>query len=102
MRALRIAYLVVGLGLLAAVLYGVDVAAAGAWLGRMGVAGVVSVIAVYGLIFTCDAAAWWLILAGPKLEAAWLGRLWLADTVTFPSNRSGRCIGVIVRNVNTP
>ena len=81
MRALRIAYLVVGLGLLAAVLYGVDVAAAGAWLGRMGVAGVVSVIAVYGLIFTCDAAAWWLILAGPKLEAAWLGRLWLVRLV---------------------
>ena len=81
MRALRIAYLVAGLGLLAAVLYGVDLAAAGAWLARMGVLGVVSVVAVYGLVFTCDAAAWWLILSGGKLEVAWLGRLWLVRLV---------------------
>ncbi len=81
MRLLRIAYLIVGLGLLAAVLYGVDLAAAGEWLGRMGVAGVVAVITVYGLVFTCDSAAWWFILAGAKLEGVWLGRLWTVRLV---------------------
>ena len=81
MRALRIAYLVAGLGLLAAVLYGVDLAAAGEWLAGMGVAGVAAVIAVYALVFTCDSAAWWFILAREKLEGAWLGRLWLVRLV---------------------
>ena len=81
MRAVRIVYLAAGLGLLAAVLYGVDMTAAGAWLGRMGFAGAVSVIAIYALVFTCDSAAWWLILAGPKLQAIWLRRLWLVRLV---------------------
>lgn len=81
MRALRIFYLVAGLGLLAAVLFGVDLAAAGEWLGRMGVAGVASVFAVYALIFTCDSASWWLILAGEKLKGVWLGRLWMVRLV---------------------
>ncbi len=81
MRAFRIAYLVAGLGLLAAVLYGVDLAAAGEWLGRMGVAGVAAVITVYALVFACDSAAWWFILAGAKLEGVWLGRLWTVRLV---------------------
>lgn len=81
MRALRIAYLVAGLGLLAAVLYGVDLAAAGGWLARMGVAGVAAVITVYALVFTCDSAAWWFILGAEKLEGAWLARLWLVRLV---------------------
>ena len=81
MRALRIVYLVAGLGLLAAVLIGVDLAAAGGWLGRMGFAGVASVIAVYALIFTCDSASWWLILAGARLEGGWLGRLWVVRLI---------------------
>jgi uncharacterized protein (TIRG00374 family) len=81
LRILRIVYLVVGLGLLAAILYSVDLAAAGAWLGRMGPLGIVSVIVVYALVFTCDSAAWWLILAGPRPEGVWLGRLWMTRLV---------------------
>ena len=81
MRILRIVYLVAGLGLFAAVLIGVDLASAGEWLGRMGFAGVASVIAVYALVFTCDSAAWWLILAGERLKGVWLGRLWLVRLV---------------------
>ena len=47
----------------------------------MGFAGVASVIAVYALIFTCDSASWWLILAGARLEGGWLGRLWLVRLI---------------------
>ncbi len=81
MRTLRIVYLVAGLGLLAAVLFAVDLAAAGGWLGRMGALGVASVFAVYALIFTCDSASWWLILAGEQLKGVWLGRLWMVRLV---------------------
>ena len=81
MRILRIVYLFAGLGLLAVILYEVDLSAAGAWLGRMGPLGVASVLAIYMLAFTCDSAAWWLTLAGPRLERLWLGRLWMARLV---------------------
>lgn len=67
--------------MLGVVVYGVDMAALGQWLGRMGGAGMALVFVLYAVVFICDSASWWLIMAGRRLKMIWLGRLWMVRLV---------------------
>ena len=76
MRLFRVIYLLLGVGLLAAVVAASDLAAVGDRLVQLGLAGAAAVVAIAGVAFLCDSSSWWLILSGRRLEAAWLYRLW--------------------------
>lgn len=76
MRLFRIIYLLLGVGLLAAVVAASDLAAVGDRLVQLGLAGAAAVVVITGAAFLCDSSSWWLILSGPRLEAVWLYRLW--------------------------
>ncbi len=76
MRLFRLIYLLLGIGLLAAVIAASDLTAVGDWLFRLGLAGVVTVFVIDCCAFLCDSGSWWLMLSGDKLEAVWLYRLW--------------------------
>jgi uncharacterized membrane protein YbhN (UPF0104 family) len=75
-RLFRVIYLLLGVGLLAAVVAASDLAAVGDRLVQLGLAGAAAVVAIAGVAFLCDSSSWWLILSGRRLEAAWLYRLW--------------------------
>lgn len=75
-RLFRLIYLLLGIGLLAAVITASDLAAVNDWLFQLGLIGVVAVFVIYCCAFLCDSGSWWLMLSGDKLEAVWLYRLW--------------------------
>ncbi|MEM7170323.1 MAG: lysylphosphatidylglycerol synthase transmembrane domain-containing protein [Pseudomonadota bacterium] len=73
---LRGLYLLLGLGLLAFVVWDVDLAQVGDWMVALGWLGALAVIAVYFIAFLVDTAAWHLMLPSARLTAAWLYVLW--------------------------
>jgi putative membrane protein len=74
MRWLKIAYLLVGLGLLAVVLSQAKLDAVGAHIANVGY-GVVALLAIALAIQATDAFTWQMVLPAARLELAWFTRL---------------------------
>lgn len=79
MRGLRIAYLGIGILLLAGILAEVDLGEAASRLASIGW-GFAAVMAVYALSFVLDSAIWLLALPRLPLDLSWTARMFLVRT----------------------
>jgi len=73
---LRYLFIALGLALLAGLLWHTDLAAVGAHLHGLGVAGAAAVLGLYFLAFLFDTAVWMMTLATRAPGAAWLFQIW--------------------------
>lgn len=76
MRHLRLVFLLIGVGLLGVVVVETDLAAVAGHLAKIGVAGVLAVLALYFTAFLLDTVSWQLALPRAGLGLSWLYRLW--------------------------
>ena len=78
---LRAIYLVIGVGLLAAVVWQTDLAALGDQLTGFGLVAFAIVLALYALEFLTDVVAWQYTLTPPRTGLRWMGKLYLVRLV---------------------
>lgn len=76
MRYLKILYLLIGVALLAAVLYETDLAEVADLIGRVGPIGLLTVMAVYFAVFSIDTLTWQMAIPSVPLNLSWLCRFW--------------------------
>jgi len=74
-RALKVLYLLLGVGLLVLVIAEIDLAEVGAQMTRVGF-GFAVILAVYLVAFVIDSVTWQMTIAGVPLDASWAYRVW--------------------------
>jgi glycosyltransferase 2 family protein len=74
-RALKIVYLLLGVGLLAAVVAEIELAEVADQVARVGI-GFAFILTVYLVAFIIDSVTWQLTIAGVPLDATWAYRVW--------------------------
>lgn len=80
MRWLKIAFLLAGLGLLAAIVHDTDLVEVGHLVGAVGW-GMAAILGVYFVAFLIDTASWQLALPAAPLDSRWLARLWVVRMI---------------------
>ena len=75
MRALKILYLLLGVGLLAVVIAEIDLAVVSANVTRVGI-GFAAILAIYLVAFVLDSVSWQITISSVPLNARWAYRVW--------------------------
>ena len=99
---LRIATLLLGLGLFGWVLWQTDLEQVGTAMGQIGLVGALAVAGVYFSAFLVDTQCWQLAVPSAKLGPTWFYRLWKvrmvgeAFNVTLPSTMGGEPVKAVL------